>query len=196
MHIPDDIQQYVRKKYAMRIMLCLLTEAVIVTYLVFYGERTFAGFGKFSQTLMYLMLLFAPIIGFKIPITLIDRSWCGEIVRIEINSSMANTQYYKPNMEFNYIKNTVYLHVKCQNGRIIRKRAFAINSKYKQDVSDYHVGDFVIHLAGTTHIQEVPAKASDRIICVVCGGQSLASNKKCGFCNHSLHLTEASWHQV
>lgn len=188
MHIPDDIRRYIRKKYAIQIMLCALTEAVIVMYLIFYGERTFAGFGKFSQVLMYLLLLSAPVIGFKIPITIIDRSWCGEIVRIAINSSIANTQYYKPNMEFNYIKNTVYLYVKCQDGRILRKRAFAINAKYKQDVTYYHVGDFAIHIAGTAHIQAVPTKTADRIICVVCGGHNLVSHEKCEFCAHSLHL--------
>ena len=188
MQIPNDIRQYVINQRTKKLVKFGLTEAVIITYLCLFGERSFAAFGTFSYTLIWILLIATPFFYFRVYDLFLDRPWHGEIVKITVNSSLANTQYYKATQPHNYIKNTVYFDIKDETGKVCRKRAYAINAKFQNDVTDYHVGDTVVHIAGLPHIYVIPTPTTEKVICVVCGGHNLVSHEKCEFCAHSLHL--------
>ena len=64
MTIPADIRDLVKKQYTKKIVLCALTETVIITYLCMFGKRTFSAFDSFSYVLIHILLILTPIAYF------------------------------------------------------------------------------------------------------------------------------------
>ena len=186
MTVPSDIRDLVKRNYIKKIALCAFVEAVIISYLCLFGERTFSAFDSFSYVLIHVLLILAPLAYFKIQKLIFDRSWRGVVTRIWVTTSIDNEHPYKPTMEFMYAKNNVYLYVDEGNGRIVRRKAYAGKAKQARFINTYQVGDVVTHVAGTDYVQIMPKKASDSVICVVCSATGSTDETHCKSCGHSL----------
>ena len=188
MQIPDDIKSYVKKKYTRTAVLCGVVEAAVILFLCLYGKRTFSAFDPFSYVAIHVLLILAPILAFKIPQMILDRSWRGTVTRVVINTVTDNEYPGKPTIEHAYMRNDVYLYVSLGNGKTVRKKVYSGKAREGRFINTYHAGDYVLHVAGTRYVQKRPGRLADPVICVVCSAEGAAEDTHCKSCGHTLHI--------
>ena len=193
--LPADIENYVHKSIAKRIIKCVLLMILFGTILYFWGERMFS-FSPELKTGAYIVVMLLPFIISGVPIKLIDRSWCGEIIKVHIKEEVAfNTVGGVKGIP--YTKHSVYLLVKTDKGiikNILAKEYGSklnngadvpLQGKIEHHTDDYTVGEKIYHFYGLKNYYVV-RNHSDTLDCVVCGSENKRENKTCYDCGHTL----------
>ncbi len=193
--LPADIEHYVHKTVAKRIIKCVLLMILFGTILYFWGERMFS-FSRELKIGAYIVVMLLPFIISGVPIKLIDRNWCGKVISVEIKSGTAfHTEGNGKGTP--YTKNTVYLWVKTESGKLrkIAVKEFGAKlyngadvpsqGKIEHHTEDYSVGDIVYHFYGLEHYYVVRHN-SDTLDCVICGSHNSNESKECFYCGYTL----------
>ena len=198
--LPEDVKKYLQKKITSRIVKCVLLELAVMLLLIFMGERLFSGLGMVGQILAYIVLMILPFIIMGVPLKLIDKSWQGEVIDVEVKTTAAFTKDVKAKQ---YTENSVWLTIKKSNGDIIYKKFAAFSSRGKpynptqafwsiKDVKPehflgkYNIGAKVFHFYGFEHLLLVDENNKSTTTCIVCGQENDQSKRKCWECGHSL----------
>ena len=193
--LPADIENYVHKSIAKRIVKCVLLLILFGAILYFWGERMFSYNTEFKLT-CYIVVMILPLVISGVPIKLIDSTWRGEIIKVHIKEQVAfNTVGSVKGVP--YTKHSIYLLVKTDKGRVKKILANEYGSKLNNGAEvpsqgkiehrteDYSVGDKVYHFYGLKHCFVV-REDSEYIDCVVCGTRNKRENKECFDCGHEL----------
>ena len=192
--IPDDVRDYIRKKTALRILKLILLEAVILTFILFIGERVFEYFDVVPRLIIYIMLLVIPFFVTGVPFKMIDKAWEGEIIDVEIKSQYTVTKEAKGNLRG---ENVVWLTVRREGGNIsvvkgksypykVSNNDISKTIKPEHFLNEYKVGSKVYHLSGLPTLIIVKPDTQSTIDCAVCGQENDFNRKKCWSCGHTL----------
>ena len=199
--LPEDVKRYLQKKITARIAKCVLFELAVMLLLIFMGERLFSGLGTIGQMLIYIVLMILPFIVTGVPLELIDKSWNGEVIDVDIKATTAFTKGVRSKQ---YTENSVWLTIRKNDGDVIYKKiaVFSLkegnrynpiyaaskvsNVKPEHFLKKYNVGAKVFHFYGFENCLIVDEKNDDIIRCIVCGQENDQNNKKCWNCGHSL----------
>lgn len=184
--VPADIKKYVTKNVVKRITQWLLLTLFIGLLIVLFGERCFSRLNVELKYTIYAALLIWPFFISKI-YKLFDSSWYGEIEKIEIKYTTDSERSFKPSLETLYTKETVIFYIKTSGGKSVRKKVIENRSNPDNSSKYYKVGDKVLHIYGTDHIQ-IKNENTERVICVVCGTAEPADKKQCTTCGHTLNI--------
>lgn len=176
-----------------------LLEIVIIILLVLVGERLFSALGDVGQMLCYIVLLALPVAITRFPIKLIDKTWSGEVTKVDVQTVSAFTNEGKPRR---YTQNEVYLTVQRTDGRIVshkvevfgaktdRAAAIAMDSytavKPEHFLDKYKVGCTVYHFYGIKRLFIINPEQKDITMCIVCGRENRADADVCWDCGYSL----------
>lgn len=199
-NLPDDLQRYLQKKITSRIVKCVLFELAVMLLLIFMGERLFSALGTVGQILTYIILMIIPLIVTGVPIKLIDKSWQGEVIDVEVKTTTAFTKDVKAKQ---YTENSVWLTIKKSDGEIVYEKFASFSSRGKpynptqafwgikdtkpeHFLGKYNKGAKVFHFYGFEHSLLVDENNKSITTCIVCGQENDKSNKKCWECGHSL----------
>lgn len=183
--IPADIKAYVSRNVIKKIICWALLTLGIVLLITLYGEKCFHRLDNTTKYIIYTLLALSPVYILKM-YRLIDKSWCGELVDIEIRYTTDSNRGFKPTLETLYTKETVIFHVKVGD-KIIKRKAYENAAKNSNISSCYRKGDFVAHIYGTDYIQIINEKA-ENVICVVCGLSTPGNFEECHSCHHTLKI--------
>ena len=184
--IPIDIKKHVKRLIIKKITVWLAFTAVLFILILFFGERCFGRLGN-SKYGLYAVLLLIPIFttrGYKL---LFDHSFVGKIEKIDIKYSTDSDRSFKPSLETLYTKETVYFHIKTNEGKVVEHKAFENRANPHNSSKLYRVGDTVVHIYGTRFIQII-SDDSESIICTVCGTANPSSENKCISCGKTLKI--------
>ena len=105
---------------------------------------------------------------------------------LSIVTTTDNDSAVKPTREHLYLKNTIYLSIEQQDGKLIYKKAYVGKARLQQNINTYNEGDSVFHLYGTDTVVVLPESNDTVIHCAVCGSSNNIADDKCRDCNHTL----------
>ena len=197
--LPSDIENHIHKNIAKRIICCALLLVLCAPVIAFLCTRLNAAEVvelKLRISFYIVIVALLPFIISGVPIKLIDSTWHGEIIKIDIKEQLAFNSVGGVK-GIPYTKHSVYLLVKTDNGRIKKILAKEYGSKLnngadvpsqgkiEHHTDDFSVGDTVYHFYGLKNYYVVRTH-SDAIDCVICGSQNKSENKTCYYCGHTL----------
>ena len=84
------------------------------------------------------------------------------------------------------MKNTIYLSIEQQDGKLIYKKAYGGKARLQQNINAYNEGNLVFHLYGTNTVVVLPDTNDRSVHCSVCGSSNDIENDQCRDCGHSL----------
>ena len=110
--LPDDIQRIVRNFVLKRVIPFVSIEIIVISYILILGEESFKIVDRTPRILIYLALVILPLFIFGMS-KLIDRSWSGEIVKINVEAG------YESSGRHLFNANYLILTIKRDDGKII-----------------------------------------------------------------------------
>ena len=200
MTLPEDVVRYVKKRVIRCIVLFVLLAciAVAISALMwnYFAEKTPL---LFHITLIVLINM-VPFFVSKFPKNLIDKSWSGEIIAVNIETK--SDAFSAGGKTHSYTKHQIMLDVKKENGKTVKIKikevgepntvitktlGYAVPNQgdIKRFVNYYSVGDKVYHFYGLKHyyVEKRNVEFSD---CVICGCENQKDREMCVNCGHSL----------
>ncbi|MBP3315149.1 MAG: hypothetical protein J6M03_04945 [Clostridia bacterium] len=187
--LPEDIRKIVTRSVAKRVIPCIILEFIMLWYVIFFGEMSFRMVGIEVRILIYIVLILLPFIITGVPLKLIDRSWKGEIVAINVDMGLDRSVYGRGVREVSYL----VLKIKRDDGKVIEHtmsvfshstamKSNRARSEFAED--DYAVGDKVYHYYGIKRLLIIHKDKSRE--CVICGSNNPEKNDRCFYCGHSI----------
>lgn len=186
MVVSKDLQRFVRLFFLKRVVVLLLTFAIICVAIAFIGNRMDYPVHTALTVSGYILAFFVSLLIAGIPKLLLDKTFCGKVARVYVKTTTDSTSPAKPTRETLYYKNTVYLTVETDSGKTIKRKVYEANARLQSGCSLYKVGDVVFHLRGTKHTIVVPGKSDEYVCCPVCGEVNHTCESACKHCEHTL----------
>ena len=191
--IPRGVKRFVLKRRLKRIIPFLLLAVsliLVVAYVPFVKELSELNRGII---LVVGVILICAITG--VPFKLIDRSWEGEVIKIQVKARRDEGMGEYPYsgravidarlFTEKKVNAVLYLTLKTPNGKIDTVRVGALSNDEERDRDGgYKTGDRVLHVGGTDYT--VVLNCDERVRCCVCGMTSDIHNDVCPGCGHSL----------
>ena len=193
--LPNDLQEYVRKKTGRRVAKCVAFEAAVILFLLVLGNRVFSALGVILQSLVYVILLMLPFLLTGVPLAFIwDRNWSGTVTDVKVKTKTAYTTDYQ------YLQNIIILTMVNADGKTFKKTVAVHNvqtskgsvlvsyseAKVEHYMNDYQIGDEVYHFSGLPYPLVIGPNYKERTTCVVCGQETKSDQSRCWNCDHSL----------
>lgn len=199
--LPNDISGYVKKKIIKRVLYLFVLIAAFAAANVYLWHEI-KDMNMMARAAIFITSIILPFVISGVPLKMIDRSWRGEVISVEIKEEtgvyMHGGQYATP-----YAKHVIILNVKKDNGEIEKVRAAEYGTKNRfrgEDVpnegdinhhmNDYRKGDLVYHFYGIPHNLVVGSEIHRPTNCVMCGCRNPKPDDKCFNCGYSLINTD------
>ncbi len=197
MKIPEDIRRYVRKRRFLRVALWLLCMGL-------FSFAFFSSWDSISESVyteirvvIFIVVLVLSIFVFGIPKLMLEKSFMGKIVALNIVHKNDNDMRMGL-LESFYRRIWVYATIELTNGKKIRKdiaskrtRGLYIPPKHRKSGANsyfsnqYCVEDTVIFVSGAKYCQ-VYSEDKENLTCVACGEFNHFENSKCDNCGHTI----------
>jgi hypothetical protein len=208
--LPYDIRHYVRKNIIKRIILCVLIVALDIVAYFICNQYFTDNLGFVNMIAIFVAAGFCGISATGIFKYVFDRSWCGEVINVKVETVYNATSFGSSRGCARYEENVIWLYIKKPNGKIIIhdaiRLAIAMDTPYRRlqahidkyvnvgkienEIKNYSVGDKVYHFYGVPHLFVHHIEDMSRVSCIVCGMKNPAANKVCGECGHTLITQE------
>ena len=198
--LPKDIQRYVRKKIISNVLYFVFLEALAAALNCFTFNSLSSKLEAGLHALMMIALQIVPFVISRFPFNVIDKTWCGEVVAVNIETK--NDAFFAGGKTHSYTNHQIMLDVKKENAKIVTITAKEVGEPnpetrgllgytvpnqgdIKAFINDYSEGDTVYHFYGIPHYY-IAKKQSDKNDCVICGTQNSSERDTCLNCGYSL----------
>ncbi len=186
LQLPKDLKQFAIKTALKRVIPCVLMLIGFAAVLMLWGDVILPIEKDIVKVIVYTMVMLVPFALTGVPFKLIDKTYSGIVEKVEITTTVDNLYHERPTRESLYLKNTVFLHVKQENGTVVRRKASEKNARMSQNSEAYKVGDTVFHLYGSTQTIVLPKDTDKFVQCVICGDANAKDECHCKACGHTL----------
>ena len=194
--IPKDIQNYVKKKVMSKVLFFVGLEVLAVALNVFIFDSLSSRLEGWIHILVIIALQIVPFVISKFPFKMIDKSWNGEVISVNIETK-TGAHTIGGTKVAPYTKHEIMLEVKQQNGKAVKIKAKEVGERrhvgfpvpnegdIRKYINYYSVGDKVYHFYGVPNYYIVK-KESNKNDCVICGTQNTSERDRCLNCGYSL----------
>ncbi len=188
--IPEDLKKIGRNKIIGRIVAfeILLVASVLVLY---FADNWLSTVSIENKVITYIFFLVLPFVLSGFPHKLIDKTWSGTVVKAEIRKVLCKDYNYK----YRYIRKwKPVVDIIKDKDDFITETTTNVKLKEDGDLDMYSKGDKVVHVYGCDYLYVMPKKATDPVVCVVCGMKNYneednAGNRGCcKSCGYSLDI--------
>ena len=186
--IPRDVEAYLTKKRAVRVVALSLIEASLLTLIILFGDDIFGGDHPAVSYLLFALLMIVPVFWLKIPFWLFDKTFAGEIISKSEEIYIGPDENRRVTTGSLQVKKEQKLNIRLDSGKIIEYTIYDNRARHAFRNSTYNVGDRVIHVGGTNYLQAVAVGDGDTLICVICGAESRADTPVCHVCGKTLKI--------
>ncbi len=184
--LPADLSRFAKKQFLKRVIPCAFLFIAILLALIFWGDAIVPTDNPIVRVIVSTLLSLIPFLIFGIPWKLIDRTYRGEILRVDIKTTVDNASSIHPTRELLYRKNTIYLHVLLEGGQTVRRKVYEGDARLAQHLDTYHAGDRVFHLYGSQVTVKLLESADTAVQCAACGNISHTESVVCEVCGRTL----------
>ncbi len=178
--LPLDLERFVHGRILWRVVPCLVLFEILIVCLALWGPFIIPIDNAAARWICYVLISSLPFLLFGVPHKLIDRTFCGKVVRVEVLTTVDSSSAVKP--VHIYRKNTVILYVLEPDGRRTRKKAY----EGCRPSDAYREGDRVFHLYGSTAVVRLPNAADATVQCAACGEENVKQLFRCRKCGRTL----------
>lgn len=206
MKLPEDLVSYSRKYITKRIVLFTVLFVAFSLILYFFGNIILPTDVLPFRISFYILVLLVPFAVTGVPFKLIDHSWFGKVIKVDVEEGIEFADGAKARMygTINFVLTIkkdngkiLYREVKASNHHISRNsldksvdidnEAIRIGSRKNEHfLDDYKVGDKVFHLYGSKYIVVLPKTNDTQCKCAICGTLNKIDNMLCNDCRHTL----------
>ena len=182
--VPEDIIRFSWKKKKIRIIVFCLIMVAILLFLIF-GRKYYEFWKPLNKILTLCATVVFAMLVTGVPLKLIDKSWCGTVEEVKINTFTDSINKARPTWENLYITNRIVLHVKIadkKNSMVVWQQPYM----YMIPEDYYKTGDTVCYVDGTDYVCRLPNKQGDTVKCVICGLENDRNNENCAVCGHGI----------
>ena len=188
--IPEDLKQIVKKKIIGCVIIfeVLLLCAVLVLYIARDWLDTVS---MENKVITYVFLLILPFVLSGFPFKLIDKTWSGTVVAAEMRRVSVRDYYSRFDFSRKWMP---VVDVLKDKDDFVTETTTNVKLKENGDLDMYSKGSKVVHVSGCDYLYVMPQKATDPVVCVVCGMKNYneennAGNRgSCQCCGHSLDI--------
>ena len=186
--LPKDLKSFSRKAFLKQIVPPILVEIVVCLLVVFLGDTVFPPdrFGSGFPLLYRGLAILLPIVIFVKPKRLFDRTFFGNVERVDVMTFSDFERRFKPSLEGHYYRNEVTLLIRTDKGKRLKRKVYSERAKIGGNYDFFKEGDRVFHLYGSPVMARLPQRAADLLFCPVCGEKNGASDGVCSCCGHTL----------
>lgn len=175
-----DLRAYVTKK---RLGIWLKTVGWeifwILVFVYYYGREDLSFDYRFSLVLSALLIFGLFCFGWvKL---MLDRSYCGKIVRIDIKQAMEMGPAIRGSAR---IRSVVKMHLRIEEDTG-RRHKIVLTRKNHFD-RYYHVGDSIVYHSGLPYPESNDGADNNLFVCSLCGGVEMTDTDHCHGCGASL----------
>ena len=196
--LPKDIQRHVRNHVLKCVIPFAVLEITLIFILAFLGHMLFSTSVIGFRILCYFLVLIVPFFITKFPLKLIDRSWYGEIIQVDIKSRTVVYGSTRLNLRN---EQAVLLMIKTPEREVLHKEALIcdqapqrpgvqdgelIKSKLENHATEYQVGDTVYHFYGLKQLLVIHKNKYEFSRCLICSQNNAGDRDICWHCGHSL----------
>lgn len=195
--LPDDIQKTIKKKILKRTLTFVILEIFAIFAITWFSSEIGTNGNIPAIFVFSAIVIILPFLISKIYTLITDRSWCGEVISIEIIDEIGT--YTTGGAEvFPHSKQTIVLNIKLANGKQKKIKAksagqrshkgFAVPSEGKIEdyISLYSEGDIVCHILGLTELLVISKEEKQYSCCLVCGTKNSKERTDCLNCGHTI----------
>ena len=184
--IPYDLKRYSRNYALKRILACVVMLALLGTALALWIDIIFSPKLVSFKILFCIVVMAVPFILTGVPFKLFDRTYCGTVERVDVETTVDSDAKSKPTWQTLYWRNIVYLTVRCEDGKLIKSKVQSerVSAHHNEDL--FKAGDKVFHLYGSKYTVILPKKSDTHVECAVCGSSNNIENDRCRNCEHTL----------
>ena len=195
--LPDDIQKIIKKKILIKVMTFIVLEIVAISAVILLANDLSISDNAPAIIAFSALAIVLPFFTSKIYTLITDRSWCGEIISVEIIDEIG--AYTTGGAEvYPHPKQTIVLDVKLANGKSKKIKAksvgqkshvgFAVASEGKIDdyVDLFTKGDMVCHILGFNELLVITKEEKQFSCCLVCGTKNSKERTDCLNCGHTI----------
>ncbi len=195
--LPNDIQKINKNKILKKIITFITLEIVAIFAIILLAKDISIGDNAPAIIAFSVLAILLPFFISKVHTLITDRSWCGEIISVEIIDEIGS--YTTGGAEFYpHPKQTIVLDVKLANGKLKKIKAksvgqrshvgFAVASEGKIDdyVDLFTKGDIVCHILGFNELLVVTKEEKQHSCCLVCGTKNSKERTDCLNCGHTI----------
>ena len=200
MTLPVDIVKYVKRK----IIRCIVLFAILLSLTVAVSIFTWDYFAARTPLTFHIIVIcvinIVPFAVAKFPWTLMDKSWSGEV--LDVNIKTKSDAFSAGGKIHSYTNHQIILDVKKENGKIVKIKIKEVGEpntvitellgytvpnqgNITSFVDYYSVGDKVYHFYGLKYYY-VEKKKLTLIDCVICGSENKKERDTCLCCGHSI----------
>jgi hypothetical protein len=196
--LPADIRRYVRGKVLRCVLPFAFLELAFALALIFFGHKLFSTDVIGFRILCYFLVLMAPFPVTRFPFAILDRSWYGEIVDVEVKSRYSAHGSARLTLRSEQV---ILLKIRTPEGEILRKEATVcdqrtsrpglddvglIKSKAESHTSEYRIGDTVYHFYLVKQLLVVHKDKYAFCRCMLCAQSNAEERNTCWNCGASL----------
>ena len=185
--VPKSVKKKVAGTIVLRFVKLLFALGISYVILDYFYEGLLEAEMGNASTVVFLLLI-VPFWACGIPAKLIDRSYYGEIINIELENieNLNKVQRY----DYNRSGVRVKALVRASDGKLYEHELFDEGEYfYGERARVYEVGDKVIHAYGTKYLAPVRSPAKQKsLTCVWCGTKSPYGTDTCRDCGCSLEF--------
>lgn len=188
--VPEDLKKIGLNKIIGRIVAfeILLVASVFIIY---FADDWFSKISIENKVITYIFFFILPFALSGFPHKLIDKTWSGTVVKAEIRRVSVKDYYSRYNFSRKWMP---VVDVLKDKDDFVTETTTNVKLKENGDLDMYSKGDKVIHVYGCDYLYVMPKKATDPVVCVVCGMKNYnkednARNRGyCKSCGHSLDI--------
>lgn len=200
MTLSADVVKYVKKKVIRCIVLFVLLSCITVAISILTWDYFSAKTPLAFHICVICLINIVPFAVAKFPKVLIDKTWSGEVVGVNIKTK--SDAFSAGGKTYSYTNHQIVLDVKKENGKtvkinikdvgepntvITKALGYAVPNQgdIKKFENYYSVGDKVYHFYGLKHYY-VDKKNIEFYDCVICGCENPKDREMCINCGHSI----------
>ena len=197
--LPLSLRIKRRNRILRKIVICAILFFAFLFIILVFGEVLFSVPEKYAVTksLIYLLVLLLPFAITGVPVKLIDKSWSGTVLAVDVKESVGS---YKRSLgKYGiYTKHDLVLKIQKDDGREIEYTALSLGVKYKPSqefsevgkieyhTSEYRVGDRVHKYYGFKYLYISNRNDQDGKPCIVCGSNNNIEHSRCWSCGSEM----------
>lgn len=198
--IPSDIKNYVKKKVISCVLFFIFLELVAVGLNVSMFDSLSSILDTWVHILFIVVLQIVPFVISKFPLNIIDKSWRGEVISVDIKTK--TDAFFAGGKTHSFTNHQIILKVKKENDQIVTITAKQVGEPnpettwmlgytvpnqgdIKAFINYYSEGDKVYHFYKVPfyYIDKLQSIYND---CIICGTQNTSERDDCVNCGFSL----------
>jgi len=183
--VPKSVKKYVAKQVAKRFLILAIGLAVgFLIIEMFIDELLGTYVGNWAT--FSLLILLVPFWISGVPLKLIDRSWYGTILSMDIKHEDVDNDLKNRRSLSQFSQHVL---IKDSRGKLHYEEIFDEGEIFEGRDKYYKVGDRVVHVYGTEYIRPMHKEELKLPkVCVVCGHKSAHTETECQNCKRSLEI--------